>query len=117
MSSYSLTDETSIDVLIFWIESSDGSISFAEQATVKRALENMRYDFSTFQTTLSHIAAMSTQSMLELVDEAIDHVKSSFSDDGQRMVYQLLDAVASCDGKLNKTEIEKLNHVKEEFGI
>lgn len=49
MSTYALTDETSIDTLIFWIESSDGSISYKEQEAVKRILSNMKYDMETFQ--------------------------------------------------------------------
>ena len=44
MSPYALTDETSIDTLIFWIESSDGAISYAEKEAVKRVLNNMKYD-------------------------------------------------------------------------
>ena len=80
--SYSLTDETSIDTLIFWIESSDGSISYAEQKAVKRVLENMNYDMSTYHKTLSHIGAMSTENVSEMVEDAILGNTGNTSGDG-----------------------------------
>lgn len=116
MSTYSLTDETSIDVLIFWIESADGSISFTEQAAVKRVLENMKYDMSTYHQTMSHIGAMSSDHITTVVEEAITYIKSNFSDDGKQTVLNLLDAIASCDAKINADEQEKLDHIKSEFG-
>jgi len=117
MSKYPLTDETSIDVLIFWIESADGSISYAEQAAVKRVLENMKYDMSTYHHTMSHIGAMSTQNIESVVNDAITHIKSNFSDEGQKLVYSLLDAIASCDTRITDTEQEKLKKIKNEFGV
>ncbi len=114
--SYSLTDETSIDTLIFWIESSDGSISYEEQKAVQRILDNMRYDMSTFQNTLSHISAMSTEHLQELIEEAISHVKRNFSDDGKRLTYQLLETIAGSNGDISKAEQEKLTRLKSEFG-
>ncbi len=115
--SYSLTDETSIDTLIFWIESSDGSISYKEQQAVKRVLEHMNYDMSTYQKTLSHIGAMSTDHVTEMVEDAISHIKSNFSDDGKKLTYQLLENIAACDGSITSKEQEKLTKIKEEFGI
>lgn len=117
MSTFSLTDETSIDVLIFWIQSADGSISFKEEATVKRVLDNMNYDLSTYHQTLSHLGAMSTDHINDAVDDAINHIKSSFSDDGQKMVFNLLDAIATCDARIKETEQNKLDHIKSEFGF
>ena len=117
MSTFSLTDETSIDVLIFWIQSADGSISFKEESTVKRVLENMNYDLSTYHKTLSHLGAMSLENMQNAANDAIDHIKSNFSDDGQKMVFNLLDAIASCDSKIKNTEQSKLDHIKSEFGF
>jgi uncharacterized tellurite resistance protein B-like protein len=117
MSTYSLTDETSIDVLIFWIESADGSISFAEQSAVKRVLENMKYDLSTYHKTLSHLGSMSTENLHTIVDEALAHIKSNFSDEGKQLVYSLLDSIAHCDAKISDTEQKKLNRIKSELGI
>ena len=117
MSTYTLTDETAIDVLIFWIESADGSISYTERDAVKRVLANMKYDMSTYNDTFSHISAMSTEHLHEIVDEAVDYIKSNFSDRGQQLVYSLLDAVAGSDGKISKSEEEKLSRIKSEFGV
>lgn len=117
MSSYALTDETAIDVLIFWIESTDGTISYAEQKAVKRVLENMNYDMRTYHKTLSSIGAMSNENVKTLIDEAISYVKSNFSDDGQRLTYSLLDAIAHCEGKASEAQNKKLARIKSEFGI
>ncbi len=115
--SYSLTDETSIDALIFWIESSDGSISYEEQKAVKRILDNMHYDMSTFQNTISHIGGMSTEHLHELIEEAISHIKGTFSDEGKRLTYQLLETIAGSNGDISTAEHEKLNRLKSEFGV
>lgn len=117
MSTYPLTDETSIDVLIFWIQSADGSISFKEEETVKRVLDNMNYDLSTYHKTLSHLGALSTSNLYEAVKSAVDHIKQNFSDDGQKMVYNLLDAIASCDSKIKSNEQKKLDEIRSEFGF
>lgn len=117
MSMYTLTDETSIDVLIFWIESADGSISYSEQDAVQRVLDHMNYDMSTFSDTLSHISAMSTEHVHQIAQDAIDHIKSSFSDEGQKLVYSLLEAIAMSDGKISSAEKEKLTEIKSEFGV
>lgn len=117
MSTYALTDEIAIDVLIFWIESSDGSISFAEQDSVKRILDNMNYDLGTFQKTISHIGAMSTDHLKEIIEESISYVRSNFSDDGKKLVFSLLDSIANCDGKASTLEQEKLDRLKNELGV
>lgn len=117
MSTYTLTDETAIDVLIFWIQSADGSISFKEQEAVQRILANMNYDLSTYNQTLSHISAMSTEHLFQIAEEAMDYIKSNFSDRGQQLVYSLLDAIANSDGKINDEEEKKLAKIKSEFGV
>jgi len=117
MSTYALNDETSIDTLIFWIESSDGSISYSEQRAVKRVLENMNYDMSTFHKTMSQISSMGTDDVKVMANEAVDHINRSFSDDGKKLTYSLLEAIASCDGKVTSSEQAKLDAIKSEFGI
>ncbi len=117
MSKQLLTDETSIDVLIFWIESADGSISYDEQAAVKRVLENMKYDMSTYHQTMSTIGGMSSENITGLVDEAIAHIKGNFTDEGKNLVYNLLDAIANCDGKVTTSEQAKLDRIKSEFSL
>ena len=117
MSNYALNDETSIDTLIFWIESSDGSISYEEKKAVKRILDSMNYDMSTYQQTISQIAAMGTDEVKEMANEAVDHINRSFSDDGKKLTYSLLEAVAACDGKITSSEQEKLDAIKSELGV
>lgn len=117
MSNYALTDETAIDVLIFWIESSDGSISYAEQDSVKRILGNMHYDMSTYHKTMSQIGAMSTAHVQEMIEEAIVYVRSNFSDDGKKLVFSLLDSIASSDNNVSSSEQEKLDRLKNELGV
>ncbi|MBO6523092.1 MAG: hypothetical protein JJ971_04640 [Balneolaceae bacterium] len=117
MSSYALTDETAIDILIFWIASTDGSISFAEQGAVKRVLENMNYTMNTYHKTMSQIGAMSTDHVKKMIEEAIVYIRSNFSDDGQRLTYSLLDTIAHCEGGPKKDLNEKLERLKKEWGV
>jgi uncharacterized tellurite resistance protein B-like protein len=117
MSTYALTDETSIDTLIFWIESSDGSISYSEQKAVKRILQNMNYDMNTYHKTMSQISAMGIEDVEKMANEAVDHINRSFSDDGKKLTYNLLEAIASCDGKITASEQAKLDAIKSELGV
>ena len=117
MRNFSLTDETAIDVLIFWIESSDGAISYQEDQAVKRVLENMEYSMSTFRETMSHIGALSTEGLEEVEEDAINYVKKNFSDEGKKLSYSLLEAIAGSDGKIQSDAQKKLTHLKKELGL
>lgn len=117
MSSYALTDETAIDVLLFWIESTDGSISFAEQDAVKRVLSNMQYTLDTYHKTMSQIGAMSTDNVNQLIEEAIVYIRSNFSDDGKKLTYSLLDTIANCEGKVSLAQNAKFDRLRKEFGV
>lgn len=117
MSSYALTDETAIDTLIFWIESTDGSISFSEQDAVKRVLSNMQYTMNTYHKTMSQISAMSTDHVKEMIEDAVAYVRSNFSDDGKRLTYSLLDTIAHCEGSASAKINDKLNRLKKEWGV
>ena len=117
MSNYPLTDETSIDVLIFWLESTDGNISFSEQDAVKRVLSNMNYTLETYHKTLNQIAAMSTSHVEELFEEALVYVRSNFSDSNKKLTYSLLETIAHCEKKISKLQQEKLIKLKKEIGL
>ena len=117
MSNFVFTDETSIDTLIFWIESSDGSISHAEQDAVKRILSNMDYDMSTYHKTLTQISAMNTKDVKPMAQEAVEYIKRNFSDDGKKLTYNLLETIASSDGPITTAEKEKLGSIKSELGL
>lgn len=117
MRNFSLTDETAIDVLIFWIESSDGAISYDEDKAVKRALDNMEYSMTTFRQTLSDLGALSTKGLKEVEEDAINYVKKNFSDDGKRLTYTLVEAVAASGGGVGQDAQKKLDHLKGELGL
>lgn len=117
MSTYALTDETSIDVLIFWIESSDGAISYDELEAVNKVLDNMHYDMSTYHETISHISAMSVEHVKEIIEDAITHIKKTFTEEGKKLTYQLLETIALTGNIASKTNNEKLERLKIEFGL
>lgn len=117
MRKFSLTDETAIDVLIFWIESSDGTISYEEDEAVKRILSNMEYSMKTFRETLSHLGALSTEGLHEVEEDAINYIKSNFSDDGKKLTYNLLETVAATEGGISDEAREKLDELKGQLGL
>lgn len=117
MTNFPLTDETAIDVLIFWIESTDGAISYDEDKTVQRVLENMEYSMTTFRSTMSHLGALSTDGLHEVEEDALNYVKKNFTDDGKKLTYHLLEAIANSSGKINADSQKKLDLVKGELGL
>lgn len=117
MSPFSLTDETAIDVLIFWIESSDGSISYEEESAVKRIMDNMHYEMETYHKTLSHLNALSTEGIKEAESDAIEYISRNFSDRRRQLTYSLLETIATSDSKLSKSEEEKLEMLKKSWGL
>lgn len=115
---FHLSNEKAIDVLIWWVEGADGSIDYSEEQAVKRVLETMDYSIETFyQETLGHIGALSTEQLYELVDKAIRWGNRHFSTDKKRTVLMLLENVASSNGKITNDQQEKLDRIKEEFGL
>lgn len=117
MSQFIFNDELAIDTLIFWIESTDGAISFKEAETVKRVLSTMDYDFDTYRKTLNQIGALSTQKMKVMIEEAIDYVQHNFSDDKKKLTYALLDSIAHCDGSVSGEQKKRMDRLKGEFGV
>ncbi len=112
-----LNDEKAVDVLIFWVESSDGSISYAELEGVQRVLDDMNYSMENYHSTFSYINGLSTDNVKALVEEAIQYAKDNFSDDGKRLTVMLAEAIANCDGKIAKKEVEKIDRLKAELGV
>lgn len=117
MSEFILNEEMALDTLIFWIESTDGAISFKENETVKRVLDTMDYDFDTYRKTLTQIGALSTEKMKVMIEEAIDYVKQNFTDEKKKLSYALLDSIAHCDGALSKEQEQRMDRLKGEFGL
>lgn len=115
---FELNDEKATDVLIWWIEGTDGSIDYTEEQAVERVLEDMNYSLETYyQKTLMHIGALSTEHMKELVDKAIEWGKEHFDEHRKKLTLALLENIASCDGDITPEEQEKLDRIEKGFGI
>ncbi len=107
-----LTDERAIDIIIFWVESSDGSISYSELESVQRVLEDMNYSMENYHSTFSYINGLSTDNVKNCVNDAIDYIKENFSTDRKNLTVMLAQAIANADGKVHKTEAEKIEKLK-----
>lgn len=116
--SFNFTDEKAIDVLIWWVEGSDGSIDYSEEQAVKDVLDDMDYSLETFyQETLQHIGALGTDDLKGLVDEAIVWGKENFDDHKKQVTLALLKVIAESDGDITSGQEEKLNRIAGEFGV
>lgn len=117
MRTFPLTDETAINVLIFFVGGSDGSTSYEEQEAVKRALNNMEYSMKTYRETLSHLGALSTEDLHKVEDEAIRYANTNFSQKAKKLVFTLLEAIADSEGGISKEEQKKLDIIKSRIGV
>jgi hypothetical protein len=52
-----------------------------------------------------------------MANEAVDHINRSFSDDGKKLTYNLLEAIAASDGNISDAERTKLDNIKSELGV
>lgn len=116
MSSFELTDEKAIDVLIFYIIGADGSIDYEETEAVDRVLEDLDYDPQEYyHDTLLHINGLSTEHTNDLIDDATKWVCKNFDKEKRKLIFVLLESLASTDGEINKSEQEKLDKLKKYF--
>ncbi len=116
MGKIKLNEETAIDIIIFWVECSDGSISYPELESVQRILTDMNYSMENYHQTFSHINSLSTDNVKAQIEEAIDYIAKNFSDDGKRLMVLLAEAVAGADGRVKDNERKKIDRLKEVFG-
>jgi tellurite resistance protein len=118
MSSFEMGPESVIDVLIYWIAGADGHIEYDETESVKEALDTLSYDPEDyFHDTMTHINGLSTESINELIENAIDWAKEHFDHHKMQSTVALLEYVAESDDKISKSEQEKIDRLRDEFGL
>lgn len=115
---FELNDEKATDILIWWVEGSDGSIDYREEKTVKKVLEDVNYSLETFyQETLMYIGGLSTERLKELVEESIEWGKNHFDDHRKQITVALLEAVAECNENVTESQKEKIERISRAFGV
>lgn len=115
---FQLTDEKAIDVLIWWVEGSDGSIDYFEEKAVKEVLKDIDYSPETYyQETLQHIGALGTDDLKDLVDKAIEWGSQNFDRHKKQVTLALLGVVAESNGAITDDQQEKLETIQQRFGI
>lgn len=115
---FKLNNEKATDVLIWWIEGSDGSIDYREEEAVKKVLKDVSYSLETFyQETLMHIGALGTEQLKELVEKAINWGSEHFDNHRKQRTIALLYVIAESDGKISKGQQEKIDRIKNAFGV
>lgn len=115
---FELNDEKATDVLIWWVEGADGSIDYREEEAVKNVLEDVNYSLETFyQETMLHLSGLSTENLKELVQKAINWGKENFDDHRKQRTVALLYVIAECNGKITDEQQEKIDSIKDAFGI
>lgn len=116
--SFELNDEKATDVLIWWVESADGSIDYREKEAVKKVLDGISYSLDTFyQETMMHIGALSNENIKKLIDDAIAWGKKHFDKHRKQVTLALLEVIAESDGKITDDQQEKIDRIRDEFGI
>lgn len=115
---FKLNNEKATDVLIWWIEGSDGSIDYREEEAVKKVLKDVSYSLETFyQETLMHIGGLGTEQLKELVEKAINWGSEHFDNHRKQRTIALLYVIAESDGKISKGQQEKIDRIKNAFGV
>lgn len=115
---FEFNNEKALDVLIWWVEGSDGSINYEEEQKVREVLSDMDYSKEIYyQDTLMYIGSLSTEKLSDLVNNAISYAKKHYSKHDKQKTVALLHAIAQSDGKVLEGEQEKLDRIKNEFGV
>lgn len=116
--SFELNDEKALDVLIWWVEGSDGSIDFYEEEAVEKILQDMNYSPETYyEDTMMYISGLSTEKIDELVDKSIQHGSTNYSKHQKEKAVALLYAVAESNGDITDGQQEKIDRVKQAFDV
>lgn len=116
--SFELNDEKALDVIIWWVGGSDGSIDYQEKETVHKVLDDMNYSLETYhQDTIMYLGGLSTEHIDDLVEESIRHADANYSEHEKQKVVALLYAVAESDGNISEGEQEKIDRIKQTFGV
>lgn len=115
---FELNNEKATDVLIWWMEGSDGSIDYREEEAVKRVLSDVSYSLETFyEETMLYLSGMSTEKLKDLVGRSIEWGKNNFDDHRKQRTIALLYAIAEANDKITPDQQEKIDRVKKAFGV
>lgn len=115
---FELNNEKATDVLIWWVEGSDGSIDYREEEAVKQVLSDVSYSLETFyEETLMYLGGLSTENLNELVDKSIAWGKENFDKHRKQRTVALLYLVAEANGNLTSGQQEKIDRIKKAFGV
>jgi uncharacterized tellurite resistance protein B-like protein len=116
--SFEFNNEKALDVLIWWVEGSDGSIEYEEEQKVKEVLSDMNYSKDIYyQDTLMYIGSLPTEKLDDLVEDAISYAKQNYSKHDKQKTVSLLHAIAKSNDNVKEGEREKIDRLKNEFGV
>lgn len=114
---FELDDEKALDILIWWIESTDGSIDYSEKQAVKKVLEEMNYSLETFyQKTVMHLGAMGTDELNDLIQRALNWAGENYTEVQKKRALALLKVIAK-EGDDNEEQQVKLNKIEKAFSV
>jgi len=116
--SFELNNEKATDVLIWWVEGADGSIDYREEKAVGDVLEDVSYSLETFyQETMMYLGGLSNENLKKLVENAIEWGSQHFDEHRKKQTIALLYVIAECNGKITDEQQEKIDRIKESFGV
>jgi len=116
MSTFELNDESAIDLLIFWVEGSDGLMGYEENKEVNDILSEMSYSPQNFQHTLNYLNGLKTEHINDEIDKAIEW-SSKYDEERKRYILALLQSLAEIDGPMTKDEREKIDELHVRYGL
>ncbi|HEX6983018.1 MAG TPA: hypothetical protein VF181_09675 [Balneolaceae bacterium] len=117
---FELNKERTIGVLIWWIESTDGSIDYGEERAVQEVLDELDYSIKDYhQETVLHIGALGTDELEDLIQNAIEWGSNNFDEHTKKVTLALLRVIADHDGdgEMSDDQHSKLNKIKRAFGL
>jgi uncharacterized tellurite resistance protein B-like protein len=115
---FEFNNEKALDVLIWWVEGSDGSIEYEEEQKVKEVLSDMNYSKDIYyQDTLMYIGSLPTEKLDDLVEDAISYANQNYSKHDKQKTVSLLHAIAKSNDNIKEGEREKIDRIKNEFGV
>lgn len=115
---FELTDEKATDVLIWWVAGADGSIDYREEKAVNNVLEDINYSLATYyEETMMHLSGLSNENLNKLVEQAIEWGRDHFDEYRKKRTIALLYVIAECNGEIKEKEQQKIDRIKEAFGI
>ena len=70
-----------------------------------------------YQDTLMYIGSLPTEKLDDLVEDAISYAKQNYSKHDKQKTVSLLHAIAKSNDNVKEGEREKIDRLKNEFGV